>query len=235
MPGLVEELKSRIRGLVPSIQDLSATYEAGEPPAAAPAAAAAVDKHTALAIVPAVEGGIAPVAVSILPMRGIGMFIGEGRVGFVDGAERERVNGFETMRCKLFLQLVVADQAVHIVGRPVGLEKHNPCLFARAAGHCRDNYGSGVLLPAGGGKRLFRRPSAVDANDADNQVAEPLHIPAEDGKQVGAEFFRGDGLLRGLRFEFFAVFPQRGPQNIRCLVNLPVRSSRHFPALLMGT
>ena len=173
------------------------TCETGKPPAVAPAAAEAVDEHPALAEPPA-ESGIAQLAINVFPMSGVGMFIRKGRIGFIDGGKRERIGGYKTARCVFLVEIGI----VHVAAE---IEEDNLGFITGTFGHGGDNLGINVLLSVGGADGLFCRPTAIDAGDADDHIAEPFHISAEDREQVGTEVFCGDGLLCRIRLELALV------------------------------
>lgn len=152
---------------------------ASEPPAAVPVADVAADTHIAHAA-PTVEGTEAPVVIGILPMGAVGVLIGKGRIGFIDGKLQVRISGLEATQLVLIRQVVVADVAIK-------LDERHLDLFALALGHSVHDLAVGVLYTARGVESFLWGAGTVHAHVTDDHVARCLDALADRAHQLIGE------------------------------------------------
>lgn len=189
--------------------------DASEPPVVRPVVVVAVDVHAALAR-PAVERGIARLAVLVPPLRTVRVLVSEGGVVDVDLPLRVRV-GLETTRLVLPIEFVDRDIATK-------LEEDDIDFFgARATGRHGDERGVVHVLPTIlDAVDELRGFVAVDGDVANDGVTLLLDVLPHDLEKIGREILVAEGELRRLRAELRAVLVECRNEEVTELVDLSV-------------
>ena len=169
-----------------------------KPPGDIPDVVEAMDVQVAL-VVPAIERGEAPSAIGILPMSTIGVGVGEGRIGLVDGGDGIRVGGLETQESVLILEIGVALMAIEF-------EEDNFNFLALAPRHRVHHLAVSVLLATRGGEHLLGCAGAVHLHPPDDQTADCFDAPAKNRELLTDEFGLAEDRLHGFGVEFSGVF-----------------------------
>ena len=139
-----------------------------EPPIVVPVVVVLLDIHLAV-VVPAVESGIAPPVIGVLPVRTVGMLIREGGVALVHCGERIRVSGFEPTGLVFLLQIGIRDVATD-------LEEDDFHFVALALRHrVNDGVDRIILFPTRCVECLLRGAVAVDRNPTNDGVRTPFN------------------------------------------------------------
>lgn len=152
---------------------------------------------------PEVERLEAPVAILVLPVAGVRTFIGECRLGLVDGGLRTRV-GLQAAEFVFAGEVVIADVAV--ARRQVGLEEEHVHFVTLAHRHSGDHFRRDVQLAAGGLERSLGGDRAVHLHTADDHVADRFDAGAEDLELRPRELRLAEHLLDG------------GCREVRCML-----------------
>ena len=193
-------------------KSLELLANAGEPPNDTPAVEVAIDAHAALDTVPAVEGGVAPVAFVILPVGGVGVLVSKGRVVLVGFGSGERIGRLEGSAFESLLEILIA----HVAGLGIlpsfGLEEDYVDFFALTLRHSIHDRLGRVLLPAGRVEDSLRGEVTVRTDTADDEIRIYLDTPPEDGELFFGQLALTKNLLHdfgwelpGMLFEHCAV------------------------------
>ena len=135
-------------------------------------------------------------------MSGVGLLVGESRVGFVDSSQRERIGGFETTKLVLLIEVSVAHIATEV-------EEDDFDFLALALGHGVHDILVGVLPASGDVDGLLAGLVPFDCGAARDQVADRLHTGAEDRKHFAGELILAENRLHSLDVELSGVLLQK--------------------------
>ena len=138
-------------------------FDAGKPPEVMPVRVVAVDIHVTLVVVPLVEGLVAPLPFGIFPVGGVGVGVGEGRIGFVDSGQGEWVGGNESPQFVFSFELVVGEPSHRFESELKEVDFH---FFVVAPRHGVHDILVSVLLAPGGVEGLLVGARKVDGDAA---------------------------------------------------------------------
>lgn len=215
------ELKSKVLRRTEGSRAKRLLAQTSEPPAAEPAAVATADAHDAL-VAPAAEGREAPLIAGILPVGAVRMIVCEGRVGFVDRGEGERICGYKAAQFVFLVEVSVADVAT----AEIELEEDDVRFGSRSPRHGLDHVLVAVEGAPGRGDGRLGFAFAIHGDAADDQVADRFHALAKRPEHVGSQlvalgfedslhwFAEKTGLAQGGRQEFLGFADLAGGNRI---------------------